>query len=46
MYRTMASLCIWLVTLGVIGDLALHAHGFASSTLVAVAAASAVAVLG
>jgi uncharacterized membrane protein len=46
MLRTLASVCVWVVTLAVIGDLALHAHGFASSTLVAVAAASAVAVLG
>ncbi len=46
MLRIVASLCIWAVALGLIGDFALHAQGLASSTLMAVAAASAVAVLG
>jgi hypothetical protein len=46
MLRTVVSLCLWVAALGLIGDIALHAQDFASSTLMAVAAASAVAVLG
>jgi hypothetical protein len=46
MLRTVGSLCLWLAALGLIGDIALHAQDLASSTLMAMAAASAVAVLG
>jgi hypothetical protein len=42
----MASLCVWAGTLGLIGDIALHAHSFVTSALLAMAAASAVVVLG
>jgi hypothetical protein len=44
--RTAAKLFIWVAALAMFGDLALYAHGFASSSLLAMAAASAVAVLG
>jgi hypothetical protein len=44
--RTVVILCIWVAAMGLIGDLALHAHGLGSSALLAVAAASAVAILG
>jgi hypothetical protein len=46
MLRTAAKLLIWVAALALFGDLALYAHGFASSSLLAMAAASAVAVLG
>jgi hypothetical protein len=46
MLRIVASLCIWAAALGLIGDFALHAQDLPSSALMAVAAASAVAVLG
>jgi hypothetical protein len=46
MLRTMVSLCVWVAALGLIGDIALHAQGLASSALMAMAAVSAVVVLG
>jgi hypothetical protein len=46
MLRIVVSLCIWAVALSLIGDFALHARDLPSSALMAVTAASAVAVLG
>jgi hypothetical protein len=46
MLRTAAKLLIWIAAVALFGDLALYAHGFATSSLLAMAAASAVAVLG
>ena len=46
MLRTATKMLIWVAALALFGDLALYAHGLASSSLLAMAAASAVAVLG